>query len=419
MKKKLIIFIAFLFVLFGSCCLLYLHSFELNGKEQIEVALGKKYVDEGVKAKFFFVSLESFVKKDGSVNIKKPGTYEITYHLPLKTLKRTVIVKDKTAPKLTLQGRNLIQLSYGNHYVEEGFQALDDVDGDITEKVKVTSNIDETKIDTYEIVYQVEDTAKNKTIVKRTVKIVDDLAPTLELKGSSPIYIDLGKSYSEPGYSASDNYDGDLTDKVVIDSSLNCNQVGNYQIKYSVQDSCGNRTEKERTVIVQKSQMTYINGILLVNKTHPVPSSYAPGENKEARQALTALQNDAKNHGYYLPLLSGYRSYSYQKTLYQNYVNRDGEEKANTYSAKPGQSEHQTGLAFDIGELNSSFGRTPAGIWLRENAHRYGFIIRYPEGKEAITGYAYEPWHVRYINVQVATEIYQRNITLEEYLQVS
>ena len=119
-----------------------------------------------------------------------------------------------------------------------------------------------------------------------------------------------------------------------------------------------------------------------------------------------------------MPLLSGYRSYDYQKSLYENYVARDGEEAANRYSAKPGTSEHQTGLAFDVGEMSWTYGETAAGQWLVNHCAEYGFILRYLPGKEDITGYMYEPWHIRYVGVEHAAAIMSQGITLEEYLGV-
>jgi D-alanyl-D-alanine carboxypeptidase len=120
-----------------------------------------------------------------------------------------------------------------------------------------------------------------------------------------------------------------------------------------------------------------------------------------------------------MPLVSGFRSYSRQKTIYNNYVAIDGVTKADTYSARPGHSEHQTGLAFDVGAIDDNYGNTAAGKWLANNAHKYGFIIRYPKGKTHITGYKYEPWHIRYIGTNHATTIYNKQITLEEYLNVA
>ncbi|MCG7346353.1 M15 family metallopeptidase [Sporosarcina sp. ACRSL] len=170
---------------------------------------------------------------------------------------------------------------------------------------------------------------------------------------------------------------------------------------------------------------TYINGILIANKKYPLPSTYAPGENKEAREAFEEMAAEAKLSGFNLTAFSTYRSFEYQTSLYNRYVSRDGVEKADRYSARPGYSEHQTGLAFDIGEVNyekywasNKFGETEAGKWVAANAYRYGFILRYPNGKEEITGYMHESWHFRYLGKEIAEEIFKRNITLEEYLGI-
>ena len=133
---------------------------------------------------------------------------------------------------------------------------------------------------------------------------------------------------------------------------------------------------------------------------------------KEAASALEELFKAAEDENYYLYAVSGYRSYSYQKSIYNPYSG---------YSAPAGASEHQLGLAMDItlakynGTLSVDFGNTKEGKWVKENAHKYGFIIRYLQGKEDITGYNYEPWHLRYLGVDLATELYEKNITLEEY----
>mgnify|MGYP003541973401 FL=1 len=173
------------------------------------------------------------------------------------------------------------------------------------------------------------------------------------------------------------------------------------------------------------AEPTYIDGILIANKKYPLPQDFNPGENKEARAALDQMAADAKALGFDLVAFSGFRSYEYQTTLYNNYVNRDGKEAADRYSARPGHSEHQTGLAFDVGEksredlwLTAEFGETPAGKWLADNAYKYGFILRYPEGKEDVTGFMYEAWHFRYLGVEKATEVKQTGLTLEEYLSV-
>ena len=174
------------------------------------------------------------------------------------------------------------------------------------------------------------------------------------------------------------------------------------------------------------TEPTYINGILIANKRYPLPSTFAPEEDKTARAALDTMLAAAKQQGFDLVAFSGYRSFEYQTTLYNNYVERDGADAADRYSARPGYSEHQTGLAFDIGEkgkedlwLTEEFGETPAGQWLFTHADEYGFILRFPQNKEHITGYMYESWHYRYVGTEIAKEIKKRDITLEEYLGVN
>lgn len=173
------------------------------------------------------------------------------------------------------------------------------------------------------------------------------------------------------------------------------------------------------------TEPTVINGVLIANKKHPLPASYNKGEDPNARAAFEKMSAAAKAEGIELVAFSGYRSYEYQKTLYDRYVGRDGKDAADRYSARPGHSEHQTGLAFDIGEkgreelwLTSAFGETKAGQWLAQNSYKYGFILRYPKGKESITGFMHESWHFRYLEGDLATKVYESGVTLEEYLGI-
>lgn len=169
---------------------------------------------------------------------------------------------------------------------------------------------------------------------------------------------------------------------------------------------------------------TVIKDILMASKQYPLPSDYAPGESAEAREAFNEMAAAAKLDGFSLVAFSTYRSFERQQELYERYVSNDGQEEADRYSARPGHSEHQTGLAFDIGEENFeehfarvSFGETEAGKWLAENAHNYGFILRYPEGKEKLTGYMYEPWHFRYLGKETSQEILESGLTVEEFIE--
>lgn len=143
----------------------------------------------------------------------------------------------------------------------------------------------------------------------------------------------------------------------------------------------------------------------------------------QAAMALDSLFKAASSHAITLLAVSGYRDYEYQSMLYKNQISAVGKEEADKYVAQPGASEHQTGLAMDVlsneyGSLDEGFANTKAYKWLLENCYKYGFIIRYPKGKESITGYNYEPWHLRYVGITAATEITQKSLTLEEYIGI-
>lgn len=178
--------------------------------------------------------------------------------------------------------------------------------------------------------------------------------------------------------------------------------------------------------------------MVLVNKTNVLSSDYVPSNlvipkikfngdvnNKyvvsEVAMALEDMFTDAKKENIVLLGVSGYRSYTYQDNLYKNKVRTKGKVYADKYVALPGSSEHQLGLAMDLvsseyATLDSGFAKTDAYKWLEDNMQNYGFILRYPEGKEDITGYAFEPWHIRYVGVEAAKDIKGRGVTLEEYL---
>lgn len=174
--------------------------------------------------------------------------------------------------------------------------------------------------------------------------------------------------------------------------------------------------------------------LILVNKYNYVTENYVP-ENLQplntsyarsgmqlvdiAKEAFESMSDDAKKEGMNIIAMSSYRSYDYQVNLYNNYVKTDGKEAADTYSARPGYSEHQTGLAVDVYNLElpyTSFEKTEEFNWMQENAYKYGFILRFPKDKVDITGYQYEAWHYRYVGKEVAKYIHNHNMTLEEYI---
>ncbi|MDD3340951.1 MAG: M15 family metallopeptidase [Bacilli bacterium] len=174
--------------------------------------------------------------------------------------------------------------------------------------------------------------------------------------------------------------------------------------------------------------------LVLVNKNNRLDKSYVPydlsnidtkyaNENKmvrkEAKEAFEALSEEAAKEGYRVIAVSTYRSYDYQENLYNYYVETKGLAYADACSARKGHSEHQTGLSIDVEGSTGTydeFGETKDFIWMKDHAHLYGFILRYPEDKTYITGFKYEPWHYRYVGKKAAKEIYDKKITLEEYL---
>lgn len=172
-----------------------------------------------------------------------------------------------------------------------------------------------------------------------------------------------------------------------------------------------------RELIVQDG-CTYVDGILIANKSYGMPPDYDPGMLPETAEAFAKLQEDATALGLNIYMGSGYRNYEHQVRDYDSMCRAYGEEYASMVSARAGYSEHQTGYTIDCNTINNDFAETPEGQWLAANCHNYGFIVRYPLGKESITGYDYESWHIRYVGIEAATEIYEQGLTLEEYLDV-
>ena len=381
----------------------------------VKSAINKDLIEDGFKKKG-----NSYVRKTNSF-----GTCKKERKTYLKEHKKNYV-------SYKLNGNKKDIIIYGNKYDDKYVSAK--INNKSVNDISVQSNLNEKKVGSYIITYTLNISKYYKQKLYRKVLVVDNEKPNITLEGDKEITLDYGKTYIEPGFKASDNYDGNVTNKVFVINKVNTKKPGTYKITYKVKDSSNNTVKEYRTVIVkekdekvsreepkieEKDGLTYVNGILLVNKTHSLPKDYDPKVNKKALESLKKMQADAKAIGLNLPLVSGYRSYKTQEQLYNKYVKKDGEEQANTYSAKPGHSEHQTGLAFDIGSVDRSFQNTNEAKWIEQNCHLYGFIVRYPKDKTNITGYIYEPWHVRYLGIDVATKVKESNLTLEEYLGVN
>ncbi len=267
------------------------------------------------------------------------------------------------------------------------------------------------------------------------VKIVDTTNPVIESKSEITSYI--GKEINLlSDVSVNDNSNEEL--EVKIDGEYDINHEGEYNLEYVSVDSSGNKgTSKLVLRIISDPNnrvfttskgfqgkvidgVTYIDGLVIANKTYKLPSNYGNGLTRETQDAFNKMKADASALGLNLWLSSGYRSYYDQQYIYNNYVKRDGQANADTYSARAGHSEHQTGLAFDLNTIDDSFTYTPEGKWVHDNCFNYGLILRYPKGKESITGYMHESWHMRYVGIDLAKKLYNNGdwITLEEYFGI-
>lgn len=191
-------------------------------------------------------------------------------------------------------------------------------------------------------------------------------------------------------------------------------------------------TSSKGYTITYKNGAYYVDNYLIVNKTYKLDKNFVPLNpyksvpssgfardplDKDAYNAWNEMLSDSKAIGLNLWAQSGYRSYSYQSDLYNNYVKRKGKAAADTSSARPGNSEHQTGLAFDLNTITTDFKDTKEGIWIANNCYLYGYILRYPEGSTSETGYIFEPWHIRYVGKDLAKKLYNSGswITMENY----
>ena len=164
--------------------------------------------------------------------------------------------------------------------------------------------------------------------------------------------------------------------------------------------------------------ITYINGVLIANKSYSLPADFNPGLDSTCYNQFCKLSSAAAQEGLNIYLSSGFRPYDDQNQIYNNYVARDGQAAADTYSARPGYSEHQSGLAIDVNQIDDSFIGTPEAIWLENHCHEFGFILRYPQGKQSITGYQYESWHIRYVGTDISYQIHDSGLTLEEFFGI-
>ena len=251
--KKLLIVL--LFILYSFICssiiLLKVDKIIVLKEDTVILSTLDEYKEPGYKANFLFFDFSNKVKVENNINYEKTGDYYVKYKLKLFLFEiqkeRKVIIKDTTKPVITLKGEEEVKICPNKTYEEEGYEAVDNIDGDITEKVKKEEKENS-------IIYYVKDSSGNKEVKTRNIKKEDTESPTIHLKGNTKLYLTQGETYKEPGYEAKDNCDGDLTNKVKVSGYVNSKTIGTYTLTYIVKDNSGNETIQKRTVYVEKKQ---------------------------------------------------------------------------------------------------------------------------------------------------------------------
>lgn len=348
--------------------------------------------------------------------------------------------------------KNTFQFEYGDIVELEGKDVLDTKKESVINSFKtdysdleIEKNKKYPKIGSYDL--QINYKLNGKEIIEN-VKIIikDTIKPTFT---KSPEKIEFNKGFNPDDLSSNFTAEDLSSVEIKIDTEkLNSNKSGEYEVTVTATDKYNNKNVKKVKIIVKEEQENsnegknepnqsgnqnvesqstpytvsdprYVNGIMIVNKKNPVPYNYAPYENAEAGNQVRNLISEMQILGFNISnSYSGFRSFETQAGLYKNYVNSYGEAEADTFSARAGYSEHQTGLAFDLLHGDGTLVVNNNEVnWIAQNAHRFGFIVRYKAGKEHITGYQAEPWHLRYVG-NIATDIYNSGLTLEEYLGV-
>ncbi len=279
------------------------------------------------------------------------------------------------------------------------------------------------------------------------IEFFDDIAPTITAPDSLSIMAGETPDLLKDASAVDDN--GEIC-RVTLTGEYDLTKPGVYTLFFTAQDSTGNVAQKEFVLTVLSMPydengklvdgvyttatghelkvvggIAYVDGYLIANKTYSLPKTYTSNwMSDETATAYSKMQSAASKEGLNLKVKSAYRSWFDQDWIFRDYVRRDSLENALTYSARPGHSEHQTGLGLDLVTSSSSEVTKPgiaeALAWLNENAYKYGFILRYPEGKTNETGYVFEPWHYRYVGTELAQILYNNGdwITMETYFGI-
>lgn len=293
------------FIIIGILCLIsyFFHAYliiptiKLNGDKVITLDVNSKYDDLGATAELNGKDISNRIVKKGTISTDTVGKYEIIYSITndkgyrKKNVKRIINVVDLEKPVIILEGKKKVTVSFGDLYKEFGYTAKDDYDGDLTKNVVINGHVNVKKIGTYTLTYTVVDSSSNKVSEKREITVIDNKAPVIDLDGKSKVVVKLNGEYKESGFTALDNYDGDLTDKVKVSGTINTKKIGLYKLTYSVKDSFGNVATKVRKVQVgtqkDRDKLTYIE----VSISNQRLWFYKNGELVISSNVVTGLRN--------------------------------------------------------------------------------------------------------------------------------
>ena len=305
MKKILIILIILVstFILFLTYNFLFVYHFKLNGEKEVKLNVNSKYNEQGIDIKYRGKKVKDY-KIESDLNTSKIGTYHVRYKKGKKELDRIVEVVDMQSPDIELSGDEVINLTYKKEYKEPGYKAIDNYDGDITDKVIINNNIDNSKLGNYEVVYEIKDSSNNKSEKKRTINVIDDVKPSISFKSGLNTYAIIGSKIKLNDYKATDNYDGDITDKVKIDGKVNNKKENIYKIKYSVKDSSDNEILVTKSINVQEKNTQGIPVLMyhwFYDDTKGETATGANPHNFIAKSELIKQLKYVKENKYYFP----------------------------------------------------------------------------------------------------------------------
>lgn len=331
-KKIIIVAISILILVFFCVACYFLNIFlespliEIKGEKEMTINVGENFTDPGAKATLKDLDISNKIKTQGTVDTNKIGTYTIQYLISntrgknTKTITREVKVIDTQKPQITLT-KGTVTIGYKENYKEPGYKATDNYDGDITKNVKVEGTVNSKKLGTYELSYLVQDSSGNQTIIKRKVKVVDNKAPTISLKGSNKVVLNVNQSYKEAGYTATDDYDGNVTSKVKVSKSINTSRMGVYEVTYTVTDKAGNRATKTRIVQVGTQQEIDEKNYVLVSIVEQKAWYYKNGKLVTSGKIVTGQKGSHDTPKGKYRILSKARSVTLRGPGYQSYVN--------------------------------------------------------------------------------------------------